>query len=210
VTVALDLYGRALDDPERPLLLRSEDGASRPAAVRRWLGGVTEVDERVLERVAGPVLDVGCGPGRHIHALAGRGVLALGVDVSPTAVRLARSRGVRVLERSIFARIPGTGSWCSALLLDGNIGIGAGPALLLGRLARLLAPSGEVFVELDPPGTGVTNVRLCLEHGESRSSPFEWALVGFDAISGPAREAGFKVVEHWRDADRWFARLRLR
>jgi SAM-dependent methyltransferase len=209
MTVALDLYGRALADPDRPLLLRSDHGATRPAAVRRWLGTVTDVDERVLARAAGPVLDVGCGPGRHVHALAARGVLALGVDVSPVAVRLARLRGVRVLERSIFARIPGAGSWRSALLIDGNIGIGANPALLLGRLARLLAPGGEVLVELDPPGCGVTTVRLRLEHGDSLSAPFDWAVVGVDAIAGPAGEAGFDVVEQWRDGDRWFARLRL-
>jgi SAM-dependent methyltransferase len=178
--------------------------------VGRWLGPVTDVDERVLERATGPVLDVGCGPGRHVHALALRGVLAVGVDISPAAVRLARLRGVRVIEQSIFARIPGAGTWRSALLLDGNVGIGAQPALLLGRLASLLAPRGEVLVELDPPGTGIKRVRVRLEHGEFRSAPFDWALVAFDAIRGPARSAGFEVVERWRDGDRWFGRLRLR
>jgi SAM-dependent methyltransferase len=208
VTAALDVYGRALADPERPLLLRSGNGSLRPAAVRRWLGPVTDVDERVLARATGPVLDVGCGPGRHVHALASRGVLALGVDISPAAVTLARRRGVPVIEQSIFDRIPGAGKWRSALLLDGNVGIGAGPASLLRRLASLLAPRGEVLVELDPPGSGIECVRLWLEHGDA-SAPFDWALVALDAIVGPAAEAGFDVVERWRDGDRWFARLRL-
>jgi SAM-dependent methyltransferase len=209
VTAALEVYGRALADPDRPLLLLSDDGHARPAALRRWLGPVTEVDERVLERAVGPVLDVGCGPGRHVHALAGRGVLALGVDVSPAAVRLARRRGVRVIEQSIFDRLPGAGSWRSALLLDGNVGIGAQPALLLGRLASLLAPGGEVLVELGAPGAGISSMRVRLEHGESRSAPFDWATVAADAIRGPAEEAGFRVVERWHDGSRWFARLRL-
>ena len=209
MTAALDVYARALADPDRPLLLRSEDGEARPAAVGRWLGPVTRADERVLDRAVGPVLDVGCGPGRHVRALATRGVLALGVDISPAAVRLARRRGVAVIEQSIFARIPGAGSWRSALLLDGNVGIGAQPALLLSRLASLLAPGGEVLVELDPPGAGVRRVRVCLEHGESVSAPFDWALVGFDAIDEPAEAAGFEVVERWRDGGRWFGRLRL-
>ena len=209
MTAALEVYGRALADPERPLLLLSEDGDARPAALRSWLGPVTEVDERVLERAVGPVLDVGCGPGRHVHALAGRGVLALGVDVSPAAVRLARRRGVRVIEQSIFARLPSAGSWRSALLLDGNVGIGAQPALLLGRLASLLAPGGEVLVELGAPGAGISSMRVRLEHGESRSAPFDWATVAVDAIRGPAEKAGFRVAERWRDGPRWFARLRL-
>jgi SAM-dependent methyltransferase len=209
MTAALDIYGRALADPGLPLLLLSEDGSARPAAVRRWLGPVTAVDRRVLERAKGPVLDVGCGPGRHVHALAARGVLALGVDVSPAAVRLARSRGLRVIEQSIFARVPGVGSWRSALLLDGNIGIGAAPALLLGRLASLLAPRGEALVELSPPGSGLTRVRVRLQHGETRSAPFEWGIVAADAIDAPAEEAGFEVVQRWLDDDRWFGRLRL-
>lgn len=34
------------------------------------------------------VLDVGCGPGRHVRALAARGIDAVGVDVSETFLRL--------------------------------------------------------------------------------------------------------------------------
>jgi len=209
VTAALDVYGMALANPERGLVVRSEDGEQRPAAVRRWLGPVSGVDERVLARAAGPVLDVGCGPGRHVHALAMRGVLALGVDISPEAVRLARRRGATVIEQSIFARIPGAGTWRSALLLDGNVGIGAQPVALLGRLASLLTPGGEVLVELAPPGSGVRRVRVRLEQGDSTSTPFDWAFVGFDALREPAEAAGFQIVERWRDGGRWFGRLRL-
>ena len=38
----------------------------------------------------------GCGPGRHLHALARRGVFALGVDISLAAVTLARDLGTTV------------------------------------------------------------------------------------------------------------------
>lgn len=37
------------------------------------------------------VLDVGCGPGRHAHALARRGIEVLGVDISERFVELARA-----------------------------------------------------------------------------------------------------------------------
>jgi SAM-dependent methyltransferase len=52
-----------------------------------------EVDFLVDALGLGPgdrVLDVGCGPGRHAHALARRGLVVHGVDISPRFVDLAR------------------------------------------------------------------------------------------------------------------------
>ncbi|HEY1596001.1 MAG TPA: class I SAM-dependent methyltransferase [Thermoleophilaceae bacterium] len=210
MTTALDIYARALGEPGERLMLRSAAGDVSPAAVSRWLGPVTEVDNRVLAGAVGPVLDVGCGPGRHVHALARSGVLALGVDVSAAAIELARRRGLPVIEQSIFARVPGAGSWRSALLLDGNIGIGGRPQALLSRLASLLAPGGLVFVELDPPGGGVRQVRLRLELGASASPWFDWAVVSADLIGEVAMASGFELAHIWCDEGRWFAQLSAR
>ena len=140
-------------------------------------------------------------------ALARRGRLALGVDVAPAAVHVARLRGARVIEASVFDRIPGAGTWGSALLLDGNIGIGGDPVALLARLRELLRPDGDALVELAAPGVGVTSERIRLELGDLRSRSFAWAYVGVDAIDAPARSAGFTVAERWQDERRWFARL---
>src|SRR4051812_6994111 len=55
-------------------------------------GTVQEVDHVVgaLGLVAGSrVLDVGCGPGRHAHELARRGIVVHGIDISSTFVGLA-------------------------------------------------------------------------------------------------------------------------
>jgi hypothetical protein len=112
-----------------------------------------------------------------------------------------------VLEASIFDRLPGTGRWNSALLLDGNIGIGGSPGALLRRLVGLLACGGTVLVELDPPGVGQLCGRVRLEDGDRASEWFAWAKVGVDAVDGPARAAGLRVRARWRDGDRWFAEL---
>src|SRR5439155_18584151 len=76
-----------------PCHVRSTDGRRRRLALERFVGQASAADEAVLARAAGPVLDVGCGPGRILAELARRGVPALGIDVSPAAVRLARARG---------------------------------------------------------------------------------------------------------------------
>jgi SAM-dependent methyltransferase len=204
---AADLYGLALEDTTAALHARRRDGTAMPLALERWLGPLTAADGAVLDRAQAPVLDVGCGPGRHVLALARRGHLALGVDIAPAAVHLARRRGARVIEASVFGRVPGTGAWGSALLLDGNIGIGGAPDALLARLRQLLRPTGEVLVELAPRGAGETREQIRLEVGGHHSRSFAWAYVGADAIDAIALAAGFAVAERWQDDRRWFARL---
>ena len=205
-TTPAAVYGATLGR-RGTLLLRDEAGGARPLPLDTWLGAAGAVDERVLDRARGPVLDVGCGPGRHVHALARRGVLAVGVDVSPVAVALARRRGAAVVEASIFDRLPGAGAWRTALLLDGNIGIGGRPDALLRRLGALLAPGGVVLAELDPPGAGIVRATVRLEDGAAASDWFAWAHVGAEAIAIPARAAGLRVAARWQDGGRWFAAL---
>jgi hypothetical protein len=132
------------------------------------------------------------------------------VDFSPAAIMLARRHGAVALQGSVFEHVPGGGRWRTALLLDGNIGIGASPAALLRRVASLLAPRGEVLVELAAPGCGIVVHPLRLEHGDARSAWFAWAEVGVDAIAGPAAAGRLAVGDSWCDGGRWFALLERR
>jgi SAM-dependent methyltransferase len=163
------LFGLLLDDGADDLVVRTTDGNVWSMPMGRWLAPASPVDERGLDRASGPVLDVGCGPGRHVHALSRRGVVAVGIELSPTAVRHAREGGARVVEGSIFEVAPNPGCWSTALLLDGNIGIGGRPAALLRRVADLLTDDGRVLVELDPPGNGAGAVAS--DHGPEAGAP---------------------------------------
>ncbi|HEV3045888.1 MAG TPA: class I SAM-dependent methyltransferase [Solirubrobacteraceae bacterium] len=177
-------------------------------ALERYLGQPDSDEEGVLERAVGPVLDVGCGPARHVLALARRGVVAVGVDISPPAVQLARSRGARVIEGSIFDRIPGAGSWGSALLLDGNIGIGGVPAQLLERIAGLLRGGGTILVEVEAPGVPTQTLSISLQSSDAHSQWFPWARLSIDGLAEIAADAGCTVAEQWHVRERWFAALR--
>jgi SAM-dependent methyltransferase len=200
------LYGRAQSGGS--MRLRLDGGPAFPLEVDRWLGPVTAADEAVLDRAVGPVLDVGCGPGRHVGALAARGVHALGIDASPDAVRLARVRsGALVLEGSVFGHVPAGGSWNCALLLDGNIGIEGDPVRLLRRVRDLLAPGGAVLVETGRPGRRTRVVHLRLEDEQDHSVSFPWAFVGLDGLPAIAHAAGLRVAEAWSHSGRWFAEL---
>ncbi len=190
-----------------PTVLRASDGTVLTLALDRWQRSPTAEEGEALDRALAPVLDVGCGPGRHTLELASRGVMALGVDASPAAVRMARRIGAPVLERSIFGRVPGAGRWRTALLLDGNIGIGGDAVALLRRVAGLLGPAGRALVEVEPPGVSSRVIRARVERGPEHGPWFQWALVGADGVDAVGRLAGFARAEVWSGEGRWFAQL---
>jgi len=194
-------------DPDANLCLRAVDGQELVADGSRWLQPPQPEEEAVLDQAEGPVLDVGCGPGRHVMALAQRGIMALGIDITPSAVRLARRRGAMVLERSVFDHVPGKGRWGSALLLDGNVGIGGDARALLTRLATLLRPGGLILAELDGPAAPRDRETVRVEHRGHHGPWFPWAWVSVDRLFEVAVPAGLTVADVWSDGGRSFARL---
>jgi SAM-dependent methyltransferase len=104
----LALYEAALDTGGR-LAVHYHDGSEEALDVTRWTAPADAVDATVLARCTGPTIDLGCGPGRLVAALAARGIQALGVDLSPRAVTMARARGAAAITRDLFAVLPGGG-----------------------------------------------------------------------------------------------------
>lgn len=191
---------------EPSICLRSLDGSMFEHGAN-WGGPVGPEEAPLLRQIRGPVLDVGCGPGRHVATLASWGVPALGIDIAPVAVDAARGRGASALRRSVFDRIPGAGRWASALLLDGNVGIGGDPAALLARVASLLRPAGPILVEIAAPETPIRNLPVYLALAGQRGPHFDWTTVGVDRLPVVAARANLHVAHEWNAGGRWFATL---
>jgi SAM-dependent methyltransferase len=176
--------------------------------LHEWSRDADDDELAALAHVPGPVLDVGCGPGRLVSALTARGVPALGIDLAPLALRLATERGAPVLGHDVFDRVPGEGRWPTVLLFDGNIGIGGDPDALLRRVRELLAPSGLAIVEVEPPGVGAQRWSARIDLGTGLVGVLPWARVGVDALAGVARRARLDLEQVWAHGDRWFGWLR--
>ncbi len=211
MTAPHDLFDALFDGLDVRVTVRSGVAGARPMHVdlERWSAAVDATDLLAVARCEGPVLDIGCGPGRIVSALAERGIAALGVDVSEVAVGLTTRRGASVLRRDVAERVPGEGRWGTAVLMDGNIGIGGDPGRLLERCAELVAPGGLVVVEVDADDPA-TDERSELELIDSlgRRTVMPWAHVGAAACAALGAVHGLVPVEEWRSAHRSFICLR--
>lgn len=200
-----DAFSRALRGA--PCQVTGLAAGPQALPVADWTRPADAVDHQLLDLCTGPTVDVGCGPGRMAEGLLGRGQDVLGIDVVHEAVGQTRDRGVPALHRSVFDRLPGEGRWHTALLADGNVGIGGDPVALLRRVAEIVGPDGRVVVELAPPGTGLEVGWAQLECDDDVSRPFRWAVVGADAIEDLARQVGLEVGVLDVYAERWVAVL---
>ncbi|AFC46090.1 MULTISPECIES: SAM-dependent methyltransferase [Mycobacterium] len=213
------LYDRALGG-ER-CWIRHDDGELRPLPAHRWLGvrcppdgsggsgdAVDEVfDEAVTQMCTGPTIELGCGPGRLVARLIQRGIPALGIDRSATAIQLAGRGGAPALLGDVFEELPGTGLWQTVLLVDGNVGLGGDPLRILARAFELLARGGRCIAEFEAETIGIRSRWVRLESSCEVGPWFRWATVGVDSAAALAAQVGLTLTGVRLIGDRVIASL---
>jgi SAM-dependent methyltransferase len=135
-------------------LIERDDGYMAIGAMRGLY--FTEHDEwsksekEVLSEVAGRVLDIGCGAGRHSLYVQSKGLEVTAIDLSPGAVKLAKMRGVKkAIVRSINeVDLFKEDSFETVLMLGNNFGLfgsAAGAKRLLRKLARVTTSEATII-----------------------------------------------------------------
>ncbi len=131
----------------------------RNAFARATTAEVEALWRRVGLRAGHRVLDVGCGNGRHLRALARRGVAGLGVDVSAGLVRAGREAageegltGARFVHHDArdLAGVTGRDAFDAAWSLCQGA-VGTSPETdpeVLASMVRAVRPGGRVAVTL--------------------------------------------------------------
>ena len=206
-------YASALHPGDSGVLYLTEVGARSARAtmdVSRWHAEADTVDLMLLDAVTGPVLDIGSGPGRMVRAANRRGMEALGIDVAGAAVQLASSLGGSFLQASVFDALPSEGRWQTALLVDGNVGIGGDIPALLSRCRELLSPTGEIVVEVDAdPLQERRYLGQVVDSRGRRSGTFPWAEIGRDRLAELLPELLLELAQSWTVGGRSFCRLAI-
>jgi SAM-dependent methyltransferase len=149
------------------------------------------------------VLDVGCGPGRHAHELARRGVTVHGIDISQSFVDLANEAGLdgASFERLDARSLPFAGEFDVAIsLCQGAFGLLGGPA----SVANGTTEDGDVLAGM---GRAVRTGGLVCVSAFSAYFQLRWLEESdtFDAATGVNHEAATVKDEEGRDAtfDLW-------
>ncbi|MCY0904408.1 class I SAM-dependent methyltransferase [Arthrobacter sp. H14-L1] len=205
-------YARALGRKQGSLTLRpvSADYGLAPVTftVDSWCAPATILERSLVAGLSGPLLDIGCGPGRLLAAAASFGITAMGLDTSTQAVQQALDRGTRAVRQSVFETVSHTGRWRSAVLLDGNIGIDGSVSALLRRSRELLSPDGTLLVEVDPDDDVDAAFQAVLEDDDGKvSEPFRWARAGRTALAARAGASGWELSATRRAQGRVFCWL---
>jgi SAM-dependent methyltransferase len=153
---------------------------SSNVARNRW--AVRLLDVRPTERV----IELGCGPGVAIAAIATRAVrgLVVGVDHSQVMIGQARRRNkaairagrVRLLHTSVESLSVSDGPFDAALAVN-TVGMWPDPVARLRELAGLLRPGGRIAVVSQPRCAGATAAT---------------SSAAADELTGMLTEAGFE------------------
>ncbi len=92
------------------------------------------------------VLDIGCGEGRFGRLLAARGADAIGVDLTPTLVRVAHERGSAQYVRGSAERLPFADAACDLAVSYVTLVDIVDYAAAIRESARVLVPGGMLVV----------------------------------------------------------------
>lgn len=126
------------------------DTGSFPGSYFREYNEWWPLERRAIQYVSGRVLDIGCGAGRHSLYLQQQGFDVTGIDASPGAVTVCKSRGLKkVLVRPIndVGKFK-AGAFDTVLMFGNNFGLFGTPQRakqLLEKLYRITSADARII-----------------------------------------------------------------
>ncbi len=236
-----DAFGAALRDwyenrAPRAHVIERDDGfidvvdtAQYFAPPEHW----PEIERWALDGVAGRVLDVGAGAGRHALFLQEQGREVVALEVAPVAAEVCRTRGVRQVFAGTVEDFMATSpaQFDAFVLLGNNLGLMRDAdyarrfldllASLANPVALIAGTCLDPYRSLDPAhlryhernraaGRMDGQVRMRVRYREQASPWWEWLFLSLDELEGLLHTSRW-CIEDVRDSDPTYAvRMRLK
>lgn len=196
-------------------VLERDDGHVRANDAARYVTpSWGPLDDWIHQRATGRVLDVGCGAGRNALVLQDAGLDVVGLDVSPGAVEVARTRGLTHVVEGTLDTADLTGTFDSFVLAGNNLGLLADRDTaphVLRRLAELSVPGGRILATATgrEPGSSLSEDDADYEARNLQRGRLRWQVTmrsRFGRLTTPWFEYLFLTLEELDDliaGSRW-------
>ncbi len=157
------------------------------------------LDRKLLDRFAeamrdaGPVCDIGCGPGHVARYLQERDVDVCGVDLSPAMVERAKRLNPRIefQQGNMMELEASVGAWAGLVAFYSLIHIPRGDmAQALGELWRVLRPGGLLLLAFH-----IGDETMRLDEWWGHKVCVEFFFFSVDEMTSFLRDTGFEIDE---------------
>ena len=153
-------------DPDRAGIVRGYDAIFARAPLEQTISFYLEMFDHLEVRPGERFLDVACGSGRLLAVAERRGVAAVGLDISRTALGLGRrSFGLKRLVVGAGEALPFKDESFNAVAVIGSLEHFSDPASGVRELRRVLKPGGRAVI-LVPNTFSLTHVLYVWRTGE--------------------------------------------
>ncbi|MFM7442746.1 MAG: class I SAM-dependent methyltransferase [Tabrizicola sp.] len=152
--------------------------------------------EGLLRRAPGArsVLDIGCGNGDFLAAMAGDGRRLVAIEPDPGARAVAAAKGLEVLPGSAEEPPPElTGQSFDLITMTHVLEHCRDPLRALRNVRDLLGPNGVFYCEV--PNCGATYFRTLAQISEMLDVPRHLHFFTTDSLTGLCRKAGLQVFD---------------
>ena len=171
-----------------------------------------ELEQQALKQCKGKVLDIGAGAGSHALWLQENGLEVDAFDISPKAVAVMKSRGLRNSFEADFWLFQPAEKYDTILLLMNGVGLAGTLDKLpefLNLLKSWLNPGGQILLESsdilymfeDEDGSVLLNlnsgyygeVEYRMAFNRKTGQAFPWLFIDYALLQEYATQAGFEV-----------------
>lgn len=218
-------------DTSATVVAHTGDGGKEILPARVFFRGPAEflaLEEAALDLCRGRVLDAGAGAGCHSLVLQERNLAVCAIDVSPEAVEVMRTRGIRDANCADIFQFEAA-PFDTVLMLMNGIGVVgnlSGLDRFLREAHRLVRPEGQILLDsYDPrwgeepgetglppagadPGSYPGEMAFRLEYKGTTGPPLAWLFVDFNTLAARAVKAGWFCEVIWQEEEgHYLARL---